>query len=175
MAIWLESEVEPSTTLDASLHELGSISEDGQTQAPSASPEGLTGHVDYFDFGDHQRHPKRSPTYPFVPPGPSEAHILKALGKSSNVYQTYQKRKNVPRIPKRKVHPKPSLTGPHTIRHSSTIDTYNSASFEDTAVWDQKAILSLGMYPPQTLSRFHTRVILTLSRVQHVYPPAVFL
>lgn len=145
MEIWLESEAEPSTTLTASLDGLGSMSEDSQTQAPSASPEGSSEHFDWFDFGDHQKPPKRSPTYPFVPPGPSEAHILKSLGKSSNLYRTYAKRRIAPPVPKRIVHTKPNLSGPHSLRHSSTIDTNNSESFEETAVWDQKAILSLGM------------------------------
>ena len=144
MAIWLEPEAEPSSTLEASLHGLGSICEDGQSQVPLAFPEGLPVHSDYFDFEDHQKQPKRSPTYPFLPSRPSEAHIFKPLGKASTVYHTYQKRRAVPPSPKRNVHAKPNLTGPHRIRHSSTFDTNNSESFEHTAIWDQKAILSLG-------------------------------
>ena len=145
MAIWVQSEAEPSTTPAASLYGLESMSEDSQARAPPASPEGLSEHFDCYDFGDQKGPPKRSPTYPFVPPGPSEAHILKSLGKSSNVYQTYAKRRIVPPLPKRIVHTKSNLSGPHSLRHSSTIDTNNSESFEETAVWDQKAILSLGM------------------------------
>ena len=160
MAIWLESEAEPSPTLADSLYKLGPIGEDSQTGVPSASPEPSTGHFDYFTLGDYQRPPKRSPTYPFVPLGPSKAPILKSLGKVSKVNQKHRQRRAVPPIPNRLVHTKSILTGPHRIRHSSTIDTHNSASFEDTAVWDRKAILSLGMYVPQTLSHLHNGVIL---------------
>lgn len=145
MAIWAQSEAEPSTTPAVSFYRLESMGDDSQSWEPPASPEGLSEPFDYHDFGDHQQPPKRSPTYPFVPPGPSEAHILKSLGKSSNVYHTYAKRGIVPPVPKRIVHTTPNLSGPHSLRHSSTIDTNNSESFEETAVWDQKAILSLGM------------------------------
>lgn len=143
MAPSLESGAEPFTTLDTNLYGLVPIIEDGHTRAPSASPEDSTGHYDYFDFGGQQKPPKRSPTYPFVPPGPSEEHILKSLGRASNVYQQKQKRRFMPPASKRAVRTEPDLPVPNRIRHSSTIDTNNSASFEDTAVWDQKAILSL--------------------------------
>ena len=139
MAIWLGPEAQPSSTLEDGL---GSVN----SRVSLASPEDLPEHSDYFDFEHHQTQPKRSPTYPFVPPGPTEAHILKSLGKASTVYHLYQKARVVPPIPNGNVHNNPSLTGPHRIRHSSTIDTNNSDSFEHTAVWDQKAILSLGMY-----------------------------
>ncbi len=134
----IKSEAEHATTLDASIHELESIDEDSHIRAPSASPEENSNRFDYFDLGGQQKPPKRSPTYPFVPPGPSEEH-LRSLGRVSNRY---------PRSLLRKVvHTEPSLPGSNSIRHSSTFNTNNSASFEDTAVWDQKAILSLGMYP----------------------------
>ena len=143
MAVWLESEVQPSSPLEARSYGLGSVNESGVSLA---SPEGLPEHSDYFDFGHNQTQPKRSPTYPFVPPGPNKAHILDSLGKASTVYHPHQKRKVVRPIPNRNVHNDPSLTGVHRIRHSSTVDTKNSDSFEHTAIWDQKAILSLGMY-----------------------------
>ena len=146
MAIWLGSEVQPSSTLEARSHGLGSVNEGGQNLVSLASPEDLPEHLDYFDIGHHQTQPKRSPTYPFVPPGPTEAHILKSLGKASTVYHLYQKTRVVPPISNGNVHNDPNLTGLHRIRHSSTVDTKNSDSFEHTAVWDQKAILSLGMY-----------------------------
>lgn len=168
MAIWLESEAEPSPTLDDSLYKLGPIGEDSQAGAPSACPGPSTGHFGYFAFENNQRPPKRSPTYPFVPLGPSEAPILKSLGKVSKVNQKHRKRRAVPSIPNRLVHTKSNLTGPHRIRHSSTIDTYNSASFEDTAVWDRKAILSLGMYSHQTLSNLRNGVILASKQYQSI-------
>lgn len=148
MAISLGPEAEPARNLDENLFELGHISEDSHTPVPSASPKDISTHFDYFDFGGQQKPPKRSPTYPFVPPGPSEEHILKSLGRVSNRYPKSQKRKFAPSVSKKPVHTEPNLPGPNQIRHSSTINTNNSASFEDTAVWDQKAILSLGMYPP---------------------------
>lgn len=155
MAPSLEYEAEPSTTLDTNLYGLGPIIEDAHARAPSASPEDSTGHYDCFDFGGQIKPPKRSPTYPFVPPGPSEEHILKSLGPASNVYHQKQKRRFMPPASKKPVRTEPNLSGPNRLRHASTIDTKNSASFEDTAVWDQKAILSLGMYTTQTPSTVH--------------------
>lgn len=146
MAPSTESKAEPSTTSNANLRDLGPISEESHTRAPSASPEDFTRQFDHFDFVSEQRPPKRSPTYPFVPPGPSEEHILGSRGRASNVHRKHQKRNNAPPVVKGKVHTEPNSPGLNRIRHASTIDTNNSASFEDTAVWDQKAILSLGMY-----------------------------
>lgn len=143
MPIWLEHEAEPLETRDTGLYGLGHISEDSQTRTPSASPDGLSKHFDYVDFGDHQGRPKRSPTYPFVPSCPPKEHLLKPLGKANDAPSKYQKPSAVPPIPKRLPHNESSLIGPGRIRHSSTFDTTNSASFEATAVWDQKAILSL--------------------------------
>ena len=145
MATWLESEAEPSTTLDISLYGLGSISEDSHTRAPPASSEGSTGDFDHYDFEDTHKQPKRSPTYPFIPPSPSKPKFFNPLEKSSSVHQKHQKRGLEPPIYKNKLHAEPILPGPHGLRHASTIYSNNSASFEDTAVWDQKAILSLGM------------------------------
>ena len=151
MPIWLEPENEPLPTMDAGPYGLGHIKEDSQTRAPSASPDGLSEHFDYFDFEDHQERPKRSPTYPFVPSCPLKVHVLKPLGKADDMRPKYQKPSVVPPIPERLVHNEINLIGPHRIRHSSTIDTKNSASFEATAVWDQKAILSLGTYTSHIL------------------------
>ena len=175
MAIWLESEAEPSPTLEDSLYKLGSMGEDSQAGAPSACPGPSTRHFEYFAFEDNQRQPKRIPTYPFVPLGPSEAPILKSLGKVSKANQKHRKRRAVPSIPNRLVRTKSNLTGPHRIRHSSTINTYNSASFEDTAVWDRKAILSLGMYSHQTLSNLHNGVILALKQYKSTLSSFFFL
>ena len=136
------SEAGPSTNLDASLSELEPINEDDQIWAPLGSPENLVGHFDYFC---QKRPPDRSRTYPFIPPGPFEEH-LKLLGRISNGNQRDPKRRFAPPVSKRIVRTESNVPGPNRMRHSSTIDTNNSASFEDTAVWDQKAILSLGMY-----------------------------
>ena len=155
MAASSESKAEPSSIWNANPHELGPISEESHTRAPSAFPQDLTGQFDFFDFVGGKRPPKRSPTYPFVPPGPSKRHILKSLGKASNVYREHQKGNHAPPVAEGKAYTEPNLPGLNHIRHSSTFDTNNSASFEDTAVWDQKAILSLGMHSSQTLSTLH--------------------
>ena len=155
MAPLSESKAEPSITWNANLHDLGPISEENHTRAPSASPEDFTQCFDHFDFVSEQKAPKRSPTYPFVPPGPSEEHIRKSRGRASNVYRKHQKRNYAPLAIKGKVHTEPDSPALNHIRHASTIDTKNSASFEDTAVWDQKAILSLGMYSYQPLRTSH--------------------
>ena len=146
MAIRLGVEAEPSSTLEARSYGVESLNEDNQFLVSLASPEDLLEHPDCFDFRHHQTQPKRSPTYPFVPPGPTKAHIRKSLGKASTLYHLHQKRRVTSPIPNRNVHNDPMLTGPQRIRHSSTVDTKNSDSFEHTAIWDQKAILSLGMY-----------------------------
>ena len=141
------AEAEPSTTMDASLYQLRSIDEDGHTQATSGSPQCSTEGFDAVDFGGQPKAPKRSPTYPFIPSGPSEEHIPQNLTSSSNLHQRNQKRGSIPK----KTDPKKlNLPGPSQIRHSTTMDTNNSASFEDTAIWDQKALLSLGMSLPHT-------------------------
>ena len=149
MAVWLESGPETSTTLVANLYERRPTSEDSQTRCPSASPEDSTECFDRFDFGDHRKAPKRSETYPFVPPSPSKAHILKP-GTASKAYPTTRKRRVMAPIRNSVVPTEFDSGEPPRIRHASTIDTNNSASFDDTAVWDQKAILSLGMYLVQS-------------------------
>lgn len=166
------AEAEPSTIMDAGLYQLGSINEDGHTQATSGSPQGSTEGFNYFDFGGQPKPPKRSPTYPFIPPGPSEEHIPKILTSGSNLSQRNQKRGSAPLVSKITVHNKLNRPGPNQIRHSNTMDTNNSASFEDTAIWDQKAILSLGMLLPHTLSNFHTfgDVGLKGITIKFVYP-----
>ena len=139
MAVWLESGTEPSTTLDANLYQ----------RRPTSDPESSTECFDQFDFGDHRKPPKRSGTYPFILSSPSEPHILKP-GTAGNAYPATRKRRDVPPIPKRIVDTDSNWVGPHKIRHASTIESYKSASFDDTAVWDQKAILSLGTYLVQS-------------------------
>ena len=145
MAVWLDSGPETSTTLDTNRYERRPTSEDSQTRCPSASPEDSTECFDHFDFEDHRKPPKRSETYPFVPPSPSKAHVLKP-GTASKAYPTTRKRRVMAPILNSVVPTEFNLEGAPRIRHASTIDTNNSASFDDTAVWDQKAILSLGMY-----------------------------
>ena len=49
MATSLEFEVGPFITLDASLYELGAISENIDTQAPSAPQDDCTGCCDHLD------------------------------------------------------------------------------------------------------------------------------
>lgn len=173
MAVFLGSETEPSKSLDASLRDLRPIIEDSESLVRLASLEGLTEH---FDFGYPQKPPKRSPTYPFASSGPSKAHISKSLGKNGHVNHNPQEHRVVPPIPKSEVHNEPSSTGlvGPPIRHSSTINTTNSASFEDTAVWDHKAILSLGKYPSQTLNSLHNCGFISGPYVQY-YPLCIIV
>lgn len=172
-----ESKAEPSKPWNANLNELGPISEESHTREPSASPEDLPGDFDYFDFVNEQKPPKRSPTYPFVPPGPSKEHILGLQGRASNVYRKYYKHNYAPPVSQGKVHTEPNSPGLKHILHASTIDTNNSASFEDTAVWDQKAILSLGIYPCQTPGTSHSFMTFASKALQsalstHCYFPS---
>ena len=136
MAYRRGSEAEPSTTLDSRLYQQGTMVGDSQTRAPSASSDAWAEQSEYSDFVDFQKASKRSPTYPFVAHGPSEPHIHKSSRKIGSLFSVR---------PKRQVEIGHNCTGPYGIRHASTFDTYKSASFEDTAVWDEKAILSLGM------------------------------
>ena len=155
MASSPESRAEPSTAWNANPHELGPICEESHTRASSAFPQDLTEQFDDFDFVGEKNPPKRSPTFPFMPPGPSKEQLLKSLGKASSLYRNHPKRSYVLPVAKGKAHTEPILPGLNHIRHASTFDTNNSASFEDTAVWDQKAILSLGMNSLQTLGTLH--------------------
>ena len=148
MANRFNLEAQRSATRDASLYGSENMSEDSQNRASLASPDDSAEQSDYFDFGE----PKRRPTYPFVPPRPTEARAVRSLSKASNGYLKHQKRRSKPPIPIRHVDIEPNLSGPPRIQHTSTMGTDNSAPFEDTAVWDQKAILSLGRYPPLILS-----------------------
>ena len=161
MAYRRRSEAEPSTTLDFSLYGSEPIAGDSQTRAPPASQGAWTEQSDYSDFGDPYRPSKRSPTYPFVPCGSSDAHTHRTSGRVSNVFS---------KILKREVDDGHSFTGPNNIRHASTFDTYKSASFEDTAVWDEKAILSLGMYPFPAPSVMRNTLILALKLYETSLP-----
>ena len=138
MACRRRSEAEPSRTLDISLYRSKVISGSGQTRAPPASPDAWTEQSECSDFGDSLKPSKRSSTYPFVPPGPFDAHVHKSPRRASNLLlKLFRKQLDIGH----------NSTGPPHIRYASTIDTNHSASFEDTAVWDEKAILSLGTYP----------------------------
>ncbi len=151
MAASFASEAEPLASPEESFRGLGPISEDGDGRAPSASPEPYPERPDYFDHTAQEKAPQRSQTYPLVPSILSDKHIRKPMNRSSTANRPSQKHRISRRPSKRSTFSEPDLPIQNQSRQS-TIDTKNSLSFEDTAVWDEKAILSLGMYFPRSLS-----------------------
>ena len=151
MAASFASEAEPLTNPEESFHGLGSISEDGDSRAPSASPEPYPERPNYFDHTAQENAPQRSRTYPLVPSNLSHERIRKSMNRSSTANQPSQKHRTSRRPSQRSLFSEPDLPIQNQSRQS-TIDTKNSLSFEDTAVWDEKSILSLGTYFPRSLS-----------------------
>ncbi len=151
MAASSASEAEPLTSPEESFHGLGSISEDGDGRAPSASPELSPDRSSYFDHAAQENAPQRSQTYPLVASTLSDEHIRKSFNRSSTANQPSQKHRTSRPPSKRSTFSE--LNSPiQNQSRQSTIDTKNSLPFEDTAVWDEKAILSLGMCFPRSLS-----------------------
>ena len=142
-----ESEIqnEPSCSLNECTHGLGSISEDGHSRAPSASAEPYKEHFGYFGSAAQDIPPKRSSTYPPLPSNLSDKLPHRVLSRSSTTYPSGKKKGTTPPVFKRLSISDSNLSSKKQIRQS-TFDTTYSASFADTAVWDQKTILSLGTH-----------------------------
>ena len=140
-----ETRAEPFCSPNECSHGLGSISEDGHSRAPSASPEPHKGRFGYFGLTVQETPHKRSSTYPPPPPNTSDELPPKVLGRSITAYPSGQKQRTKLPTFKRVSLSESNLTSKKQIRQS-TFDTNYSASFADTAVWDQKTILSLGTH-----------------------------
>ena len=124
---------EPLTALavlDTSVDELGPLSGDSLLREQSTSPEPISERRDYFNP------PVAMESLEGQEPGP--------LGRASTARVPNKTFKSAPpssfdkNIFAEDHHPGQSP------RRNSTIVTQNSLSFDETAVWDQKAILSLG-------------------------------
>ena len=138
---------EPLTTLavlDTSVDELGPLSGDSLLREQSASPEPISERRDYFNFEGAQQGLRRRSTHPPVATESLEGQEPGPLGRASTTRVSNKNFKSAP----------PSSFDKNTFvedhhsgqspRRNSTIGTQNSLSFDETAVWDQKAILSLG-------------------------------
>ena len=139
---------------------LDRIDEDKFTQTQVASPVAENSRSDYFDFASRVRRPRRRSTDP-VSPSSTEKGLSATKAPSLRAATTYVPTKQNSTEPKkttlgsigntfRRILPGKqnnfAEAGPSGIhpRRGSTIYTNYSASFEDTAIWDRKAILSLG-------------------------------
>ena len=142
-----ESEIQnaPFCSLNECSHGLGSISDTGHSRAPSASAEPYKERFGFFGPTVQDIPPKRSSTYPPLPPNPSDELPPKVLRRSSTTYPSGQKQRITPPTLKRVSISDSNLPSKKQIRQS-TFDTNCSASFADTAIWDQKTILSLGTH-----------------------------
>ena len=143
--------------------ELGPISEDNLLREQSASPEPIDNVVDHFDFERTQHnHGTKSTHLPISNglPERSGGHTVAAPRivkeeRQDSLTPSEESRSSIIGGARQKPKSRPPRTfdkgkfneayGPNQdARRSSTMATKNSESFEDTAVWDQKAILSLG-------------------------------
>lgn len=138
------------------LNDLATITERDVTPERSSSPEPLEEGTEVDDLCDDFIAPKRRSTHPPVPIE-SNGRSPTASGPIGNSKADFPARANTFGAPKRnragnylkhrlfnatKSADNDSKT--KSPQRASTIDTKFSVSFEETAVWDQKAILSLG-------------------------------
>ena len=140
-----EIQNEPFCSLNECSHGLGSTSEDGHSRAPSASAEPCKERFGYSGPTVQDIPPKRSSTYPPLPSNPFDELPPKVLGRSSTTYPYVQKQRTTQSTFKRVSISDSNLPSQKQIRQSTFNTTY-SAPFADTAVWDQKTILSLGTH-----------------------------
>ena len=143
-------------TSPTSAPDLETIRENSYHREESTSPEPTTSPIDTYDF--EPRVPDRRSTHPPL----SLSSPLKSSTGDIGASTPFQRASARPTSHRGRAHfhvPK-SLTfrswkskfrdgeaSPAGLRRRSTINTQTSASFEETEVWDHKAILSLGMNP----------------------------
>lgn len=139
--------IRPSS-LSTSPTDLGPIIEDSPAQPKSPKTESI-------DFGEIQQAPRRSLTQAINTSWTPEERRPGYLRRAKTLHTSNHDHPTFPNKPLERIilgeasSPYPS----QKIRRHSTIETKNSASFEETAVWDQKAILSLGMSDISTWGR----------------------
>ncbi len=135
-------------------NDLATITELEVAREESSSPRPYQEGTAVDDFGNQATAPKRRSTHPPVSfaangrpitdhnqvedPKPGPLARANTYG-TSNSTGKYIKRHCFDRTKPGNIDPKPN-----TPRRASTIDTKYSVSFEETAIWDQKSILSLG-------------------------------
>lgn len=139
---------------------LDAIREDGGSRERSGSPEPMRNSVDVNDF-EYQL-PQRGLTHPTVPQGLKVRSLSGGINPPRRSNGTAGKakvggdptRRRKPPLSHRFFHrtqsPDSDRSYPGPKRHS-TINTEVSASFEETAMWDHKTILSLGMYSDEVV------------------------
>ena len=139
---------ETLTNISTSVDGLGAISEHSLLREQSTSPEPIQEDIAYFDFQDgRQQQPqssRQSSTNQPLAEGSAEEKEPNPSNKANRA-RTYDKKiKSVPPISNKNKLVENQIFGGIPRRHSTNL-TQNSESFAETAVWDQKTILSLGM------------------------------
>ena len=133
------------------LQALRTISEDSQPgilQVQSASPESIEGYPQFFPQGTQSRQDsEQSSTSSPTASGPSEG-IGSTSGTKRNKKRTgRQNLKSSPPVAGKSKYVESSVSG--RVReqqsNSSAIDRENSETFMETAIWDRKTILSIGL------------------------------
>ena len=140
---------------------LGTIVEDSISRGRSKSPDPLLSKSEVHDFKDTSNPPERRSTHPVASHDPQIGSKSRNIN-APNVVQraTFDGKSPVGQIRWEKSHPHFSFHRTRsndsdalfknpkrqsTINTNSSLTTDASASFEETAVWDQKALLALGM------------------------------
>ena len=143
----------PATNTHTGPPDLATIAELEGYRGNSSSPEPYETGVEVNRFGDNVLGVTRRSTHP---PVLSISNSQPLTGKSplgnpkvlspgrANTYGTSTGGEKSRRHIFHRKRAVDSVPRPGDSRRASTIDTKFSASFEETAVWDQKAILSLG-------------------------------
>ena len=133
--------------------DLATITEFDGSRGRSSSPEPNENGVEVNELGDSGHGIVRRSTHPPVPfastsrPLTGKAPLVdpKVLSPlRANTYGTSARAEKSRRYFFHRKHSVDNGPKPGISRRASTIDTNFSVSFEETAVWDQKAILSLG-------------------------------
>jgi hypothetical protein len=138
------------------LNDLATITELDVTPERSSSPEPLEERTEVNELCENVIAPKRRSTHPPVPVE-SNGRPLTGNGPNEDFKTDAPVRANTFGAPNRNragkylkrrlfngIKPIDNDSKSKSSRRASTIDTKFSVSFEETAVWDQKAILSLG-------------------------------
>ena len=134
---------------------LDPITEDRILRTETASPTVDAEHIGYFDFAPKNKGLRRSSTDPNLSPGSSKHSVPSPKARAQTTYESHPESSRSAGPPKAKSSFWTQLglsrqdTPDHTPhlhlnRRHSTHETNYSESFEASAVWDRKAVLSLG-------------------------------
>lgn len=167
-----ESNNQPLTNVDTNLGGLSSISENSHPsllREQSASPEPIEeGRNVYFDLEHLRRRQdsKESPSNSPTTTGPLDERESSSLNKANR--SKTQRSSGVPPSAIRNKHAEAHVSSQSQRRQSTTTtqntqSSGNSEPFEDSEVWDQKAILSLGKSRSHRYVRRNPMILCDLS------------